>query len=60
MQSQFLSEDDVNARLEHVMVKSFREVLKIAGERKVDTRTAAYILAVSKVANAMWIRGLYP
>jgi glutamate dehydrogenase (NAD(P)+) len=60
LQSHFWSEDDVNASLEDVMVKSFRQVLKIAESEKVDTRTAAYILAVTKVSDAMRIRGLYP
>lgn len=60
LQSHFWSEEDVNKRLQEVMVRSFREVLKIAREKKVDNRTAAYILAMSKVADAMKIRGLYP
>ncbi len=60
LQSHFWSEDDVNARLEQVMVRSFAEVLKISLERRVDMRTAAYILGVGRVAEAMRIRGLYP
>ena len=60
LQSHFWSEDDVNAKLEDVMVKSFIEVLGCAQQHKVDMRSAAYILAVGRVAKAMEIRGLYP
>jgi glutamate dehydrogenase (NAD(P)+) len=60
LQSHFWSEDDVNAKLEDVMVKSFTEVLGCAEKHKVDMRSAAYILAVGRVAKAMEIRGLYP
>jgi len=60
LQSHFWSEDDVNAKLEDVMVKSFIEVLGCAEKHKVDMRSAAYILAVGRVARAMEIRGLYP
>ena len=42
------------------MVKAFNEVLKLAQKEKIDNRTAAYIYAISKVAEAMKVRGIWP
>lgn len=38
----------------------FHEVLEINQREKVNMREAAYMLAISRVANAMMIRGIYP
>lgn len=54
------SEDVVNAKLKEIMVKAFTAVLAIARREQCDMRTAAYLLAVERVANAMTMRGLYP
>ena len=54
------SEQIVNAKLREIMVKSFAETLAMAKKRSVDMRTAAYLLAVDRVANATALRGLYP
>ncbi len=51
---------EVNARLERVMVGSYREVEKVASARKVHRRTAAYVLAIQRVVDAMRERGIYP
>jgi len=51
---------EVNQRLERVMVQSYNDVHKIAVERKVHNRTAAYVLAIQRVAEAIRIRGIYP
>ncbi|HEY1197780.1 MAG TPA: Glu/Leu/Phe/Val dehydrogenase [Thermoplasmata archaeon] len=51
---------EVNQRLERVMVQSYNDVHKIAVERKVHNRTAAYALAIQRVAEAIRIRGIYP
>lgn len=42
------------------MVRSFQEVSDIAAKERVDMRTAAYILAVGRVAEASLVRGVYP
>ena len=47
----YWTEEEVESRLEKVMRKSFREVFSISEEHKVPMRTAAYILAVKKIAN---------
>jgi len=54
------SEDIVNAKLKEIMVKAFTSVLAIARREQCDMRTAAYLLAVQRVADAMSLRGLYP
>jgi glutamate dehydrogenase (NAD(P)+) len=54
------SEEVVNVKLKEIMVKAFRETLAIARREQCDMRTAAYLLAVKRVADAMTLRGLYP
>jgi glutamate dehydrogenase (NAD(P)+) len=54
------SEEIVNAKLKEIMVKAFSETLAIAQRDEVNMRTAAYLLAVQRVADATQMRGLYP
>jgi glutamate dehydrogenase/leucine dehydrogenase len=54
------SERVVNEKLKEIMVRSFSEVLAIARRDQCDMRTAAYLLAVQRVAEATAMRGLYP
>jgi len=60
LQSFFWEEKQVNEHLEKIMIRSFHEVLEIAKKYNVHMRTAAYILAVGRVAEATRIRGIYP
>ena len=60
LQNLFWREATINARLKEVMVRSFSDVLNISEKHKVDMRTAAYMLAVQRVADATMIRGIYP
>jgi glutamate dehydrogenase (NAD(P)+) len=60
LQFHFWTEDEVNAQLEKVMVKGFQDVLTVYQQEKVDMRTAAHMLAVSRVAEATRLRGIYP
>jgi glutamate dehydrogenase (NAD(P)+) len=55
----FWSEKEVNERLEHKMVEAFDDVLKNALKYKTDMRTAAYIVAISRVATVTRMRGMY-
>jgi glutamate dehydrogenase (NAD(P)+) len=55
----FWNEDLVNTRLEEIMVGSFGDVTAYAAKHKVDNRTAAYMLALDRVAIAMKLRGIY-
>jgi len=54
------SEPVVNAKLKEIMDRSFAEVLAMQQREKVNMRTAAYLLAVQRVADATALRGLYP
>jgi glutamate dehydrogenase (NAD(P)+) len=60
IQGFFWSLEEVNQRLERVMVRSYADVRKVAVERKVHNRTAAYVLAIQRVVDAMRIRGFHP
>ena len=49
--------DDVYAKLDAAMTKSYQGVLKASKEYKINMRQAAYVVAVSRVVEAMKIRG---
>jgi glutamate dehydrogenase (NAD(P)+) len=55
----FWNEELVNSRLEDIMVNSFAAVIGYAEKHNVDNRTAAYMLALDRVAIAMRLRGIY-
>ena len=48
---------EVHQRLEQTMTAAFRDVHEMAMKHKVDHRTAAYMVAVQRVAEAMQLRG---
>jgi glutamate dehydrogenase (NAD(P)+) len=54
------SETEVNEKLKGIMVNAFKETLAIARREQIYMRTAAYLLAVQRVADATAMRGLYP
>ncbi|MEE9613718.1 MAG: Glu/Leu/Phe/Val dehydrogenase [Thermodesulfobacteriota bacterium] len=60
LQRFFWKEKEVCDRLREIMTSAFEEVLSVAAEKKTDTRTAAMILGVKRVAEAVRVRGLYP
>jgi len=60
LQAYFWSEREVNLKLRDIMEKAFDEVYNLSKKKKVSMRNAAYILAISRVAEAHRIRGLYP
>jgi glutamate dehydrogenase (NAD(P)+) len=55
----FWREDEVNVRLKDKMVASFYELCNYATKHNVDTRTAAYMLAIDRVAYDTKMRGIY-
>jgi glutamate dehydrogenase (NAD(P)+) len=55
----FWREDVVNERLQDKMVASFNDLCRYADRHSVDTRTAAYMLAIDRVAYDTRIRGFY-
>lgn len=56
----FWSEDEINARLTHIMQDAFKAVWTVSQEKKVTLRTATFILACTRVLQAREVRGLYP
>jgi glutamate dehydrogenase (NAD(P)+) len=60
LQAFFWEEEEINTKLHHVITRAFYEVLHTSVNRHVDMRTAAYVLAVQRVANATTVRGIYP
>jgi glutamate dehydrogenase (NAD(P)+) len=60
LQQFFWSERDVNVQLRQIMQKAFHEVLDVSKKENVDMRTAAYMVAVRRVADAIMHRGIFP
>jgi len=56
----FWSEQDINLRLQDIMVRAFQDVRTISEKKGVDMRIAAYILAIERVTEAVMTRGIYP
>ena len=55
----FWTEKEVNERLEAKMCEAFGAVLQTSLKYKVDMRTAAYIVAINRVAIVTRMRGMY-
>jgi glutamate dehydrogenase (NAD(P)+) len=55
----FWNENTVNTRLHEIMVSSFHDVVGFADKYRVNTRLAAYMLAIDRVAYDTRLRGIY-
>jgi glutamate dehydrogenase (NAD(P)+) len=55
----FWSEQEVNSRLEDKICEAVDAVLRTATRFKTDLRTAAYIVAIDRVATVTRMRGMY-
>ena len=55
----FWTEQEVNERLEQKMMEAFTAVREVSVAYKVDMRTAAYIVAIKRVADVTRVRGMY-
>ena len=60
MQSFFWTEARINESLKGIMDRAFEAVYAMSETCEVKMRTAAYMVAVSRVAEATTLRGLYP
>jgi glutamate dehydrogenase (NAD(P)+) len=58
--SYFWKLDRINAELKRIILDAFEETYKISEERHLSLRTAAYIIAVSRIARAIELRGIFP
>ena len=60
LQAFFWDRAEVDERLQHVLVRAYREAQAVAGERHIDLRSACHAVAVRRVAAANMARGIYP
>ena len=60
LQGYYWDAEEVDVRLAKIMAASFRGVLDMAQRHEVDMRTAAQMLAISRVADATKVRGVFP
>ncbi len=60
LQNYFWNEAEINDRLRQIMTASFKKVMAIADEKRIDNRTAAQVLGLGRVMEASQLRGLYP
>ncbi|MNG26368.1 Catabolic NAD-specific glutamate dehydrogenase RocG [compost metagenome] len=56
-QGYYWSEEEVDTKLESMMLKGFRHVYELHRTRGVDMRLAAYMAGVRKLAEAVRYRG---
>ena len=60
LQGFFWTDAEIKARLAGMMRKAFDDVWDLHETEHCDLRTAAYMLAIGRVAEAASVRGLYP
>lgn len=60
MQGYWWKRNEVNSRMADILTTAFHQVMMIAKERKVSLRLAAYIKAMTRVARAIELRGVFP
>ncbi|MBX6394473.1 MAG: Glu/Leu/Phe/Val dehydrogenase [Alicyclobacillaceae bacterium] len=56
-QGLYWTEEEVNRRLESMMVEAVHKVLDMAQRHQVDTRLAAYMVGIRRLAEAVHLRG---
>ncbi|MBU09699.1 MAG: glutamate dehydrogenase [Gemmatimonadetes bacterium] len=57
IQAMTWEEDDVNQQLERIMVKAYRDVTDVMKQQSVPMRTAAFTIAIQRVADTEKMRG---
>jgi glutamate dehydrogenase (NAD(P)+) len=60
LQSLFWEEDEINMRLARILQRAFQQMCEQADTHSVSLRLGAYLVAVSRVAEATAVRGIYP
>ena len=58
--SYFWKLDRIYGELKNIILEAFDHVYSLSKERKISLRTAAYVIAVSRVAKAVELRGIFP
>jgi glutamate dehydrogenase (NAD(P)+) len=52
--------ETVDAKLKKKMVSAFHTVFDVAADKRLDPRTAAYVVALDRVAHVTEVRGIWP
>ncbi|OGV97255.1 MAG: glutamate dehydrogenase [Nitrospinae bacterium RIFCSPLOWO2_02_FULL_39_110] len=60
LQNFFWKEKEINEKLKDIIVGAFNNMMILTEKEKVGSRTAALMMGIKKIAEAMLIRGLYP
>jgi glutamate dehydrogenase (NAD(P)+) len=60
LQSFFWPVEEINRKLQDLILNAFESVIKCAEDYNVTHREAAQILAIQRIADAVVIRGIYP
>ncbi|MFW9947360.1 MAG: Glu/Leu/Phe/Val dehydrogenase [Candidatus Odinarchaeota archaeon] len=58
--SYFWKLDRINQELKNILVSAFNDVYKLSNKENVTLRTAAYMIAISRLARAIELRGIFP
>ncbi len=58
--SYFWKLDRINKELKRIIIEAFEETYRISQKRKINLRTAAYVIAVGRLAKAIELRGFFP
>jgi len=56
----FWTEDEINVRLDKIMVGALRNIWETADRHKISLRTATFAVACERILHARQERGLYP
>jgi len=56
----FWTEDEINVRLDKIMIGAFKHIWETSEQHKIPLRTAAFTVACTRVLQAREERGLYP
>lgn len=60
IQSLTWEEDEVNSTLEKIIIKAFNQVWKVAKDKDVTARMAAYMVALERISKSKKLRGVFP
>jgi glutamate dehydrogenase (NAD(P)+) len=56
----FWTEDEINVRLDKILIDALRKIWEKADQCSITLRTAAFAVACERILNARKVRGLYP
>ena len=56
----FWTEDEINVRLDKILIDALRKIWETADKHTTTLRTAAFAVACERILSARKVRGLYP